>query len=53
MLKTVIRKEIAKCEQKHITDWTTIKSNLKDNLRDYIFQKTKRNPMILPIFMEV
>ncbi len=52
-VKTVIRKEIAKCEQKHITDWTTIKSNLKDNLRDYIFQKTKRNPMILPIFMEV
>ena len=30
-----------------------IKSTLKDDLRDYIFQRTKRNPMILPIIMEV
>lgn len=52
-VKNVIRKEIEKCEQKHITDWSTIKSNLKDTLRDYIFQKTKRNPMILPIIMEI
>ena len=52
-VKAVIRKEIEKCEEKHITDWATIKSNLKDSLRDYIFQKTKRNPMILPIIMEI
>ena len=31
----------------------TIKAKLKDSLRDYIFVKTKRNPMILPIIMEV
>lgn len=52
-VKRVVREEIEKCEEKHITDWITIKTNLKDNLRDYIFQKTKRNPMILPIIMEV
>lgn len=52
-VKQVIRDEIAKCEEKHIREWSTIKSNLKDNLRDYIYQKTKRNPMILPIIMEV
>ena len=40
-------------EEKKITDWSTIKSTLKDNLREYIFQKTKRNPMILPIIMEI
>lgn len=52
-VKSVIRYEIEKCEEKHITDWSTIKSTLRENLRDYIFQKTKRNPMILPIIMEI
>ena len=52
-VKGVIRNEIEKCERNHITDWSTIKSNLRDNLKDYIAQKTKRNPMILPIIMEV
>ena len=52
-VKRVVREEIQKCEEKHIRDWLTIKTNLKDNLREYVFQKTKRNPMILPIIMEV
>ena len=52
-VKQVIRDEISKCEERHIKEWSIIKSNLKDNLRDYIYQKTKRNPMILPIFMEI
>ena len=52
-VKSVIRNEIEKCERNHITDWSTIKSNLRDNLKDYIAAKTKRNPMILPIIMEV
>ncbi len=52
-VKKVIREEVRLFESQGIRDWTTIKSTLKDNLRDYIFQKTKRNPMILPIIMEV
>ena len=52
-IKRVIYEEVRKCEEGHITDWSTIKSNLKDTLRDYIFEKTKRNPMILPIITEV
>jgi len=52
-VKRVIRDEIQKCEERNIREWSTIKSTLKDNLRDYIYQKTKRNPMILPIIMEV
>ena len=52
-IKRVIYEEVKKCEEGHITDWSTIKSNLKDTLRDYIFEKTKRNPMILPIITEV
>ncbi|MBR1654181.1 MAG: ribonuclease J [Clostridia bacterium] len=52
-VKKQIREEVKYFEERNITDWSTIKSTLKDNLRDYIFQKTKRNPMILPIIMEV
>ena len=52
-LKRVIREEVRTLEQNHISDWSTIKATLKDDLRDYIFEKTKRNPMILPIILEV
>ena len=52
-VKKVIREEVRNFEEQGIRDWSTIKSTLKDNLRDYIFQKTKRNPRILPIIMEV
>ena len=52
-VKKVIREEVQELEYKGIRDWSTIKSTLKDHIRDYIFQKTKRNPMILPIIMSV
>ncbi len=52
-VKSVVRHEIKKCEERGIRDWATIKSSTRENLRDYIFMKTKRNPMIIPIIMEV
>ena len=52
-VKSYIREEIQELEEHHVTDWSTIKSTLKDDVRDFIFSKTKRNPMILPIIMEV
>ena len=52
-VKRVVAQELHKCVEKEIKEWTIIKSALKDNLRDYVYQKTKRNPMILPIIMEV
>ena len=52
-VKREIREEVRKFEEKGVTDWSTIKATLKDDLREYIFQKTKRNPMILPIIMEI
>ena len=52
-VKAVVRKEIKKCEENGVRDWSTIKSTVRDNLKDYVFAKTKRNPMIIPIIMEV
>ncbi len=52
-VKSFIRNEIKDLEANHVTDWSIIKSTLKDRVRDFVFNKTKRNPMILPIIMEV
>ena len=52
-VKNVVKHEVTKCEERGIRDWTTIKTTVKDNLRDYLSVKTKRNPMIIPIIMEV
>ena len=52
-VKSVVRHEIKKCEERGIRDWATIKTAARENLRDYIFMKTKRNPMIIPIIMEI
>lgn len=52
-VKVVIKKQINQCVKNNITDWTTIKTAIRDSLREYIYKTTKRNPMILPIIMEV
>ena len=52
-IKNVVRHEVHKCEERGIRDWSTIKNSLRENLREYIFSKTKRNPMIIPIIMEI
>lgn len=52
-LKSFIREEIGRLEERHVVDWTIIKSTLKDDVRDFVYDKTQRNPMILPIIMEV
>ncbi len=51
--KSVVRKSLDRCEQKHIVEWSQIKTMVKDDLREFVWQKTKRSPMILPIIMEV
>ena len=52
-VKAIINIEVMKCVDNHIRDWSTIKNSIRDALKDYIFQTTKRNPMILPIVMEI
>jgi ribonuclease J len=51
--KDVIKNVLLECEEKNIKEWAYLKNNIKENLKDYLYQKTKRNPMILPIIMEV
>ena len=51
--KGVVKEALIKCEEKHITGWSYIKGLIKDTLKNYLWQRTKRSPMILPIIMEV
>ena len=49
----VIEKAVLGCLKKNITDWGKIKGTIKDTLSDFVWKKTKRRPMILPIIMEI
>ena len=51
--KNVIKDVLHECEEKNIKEWAYLKNNIKENLKEYLYTKTKRNPMILPIIMEV
>ena len=42
-----------KCQNKRIKDWNAMKSQVRDALSSYIYETTKRSPIILPIFLEV
>lgn len=52
-VREVTKAALVKCEEKRKNDWSTKKSIIKDALRDYLYERTKRKPMILPIIMEI
>ena len=52
-LREVALEAIDRCYRKHIRDWSTIKTAIKNDLSGYLFKTTKRNPMILPVIMEI
>ncbi len=52
-MKQAIKISLDELESNHVTDWSAIKIAVKDTVRDFLLQKNKRNPMILPIIMEV
>ncbi len=52
-IREISRKALLKCDEKKKSDWATKKSIIRDALRDYLYERTKRRPMILPIIMEV
>ena len=51
--KEVVRKVLDECEDHQITDWATMKYKIKNELKGFLYERTKRNPMILPIIMEI
>ncbi|AOT72862.1 ribonuclease J [Geosporobacter ferrireducens] len=51
--RTVVKNALQNCQGNNIREWAVLKSAIKDSLRDFLYAKTKRSPMILPIIMEV
>ena len=51
--KIRVMKTLDKCHDNNITEWSAIKSAVRDNLGRYLYEKTQRRPMIMPIIMEV
>ena len=51
--RNVVVEAVDDCLNHHINDWGKIKNIIRDSLSDYLWKKMKRNPMILPIIMEV
>ena len=51
--RQIVDEAIERCLDRGITDWGKLKNTTKDALSDFVWKKTKRRPMILPIIMEV
>jgi beta-CASP RNase J family ribonuclease len=51
--KDLVRKELEKCLNNDITEWVVIKSSIKNAVGKFLYEKTKRRPLILPIIMEI
>jgi len=51
--RKVVRNVLDNCEQQNIREWSSLKSSIRDSLKDFLYEKTKRRPMILPVIMEV
>ena len=50
--KTLLGHTLDSCSNDEIREWNYLKNRMRDDLSDYIYEKTKRSPMILPIIME-
>ena len=52
-LKQLATQVIYDCESRRLTDWAAIKGAVKGEISSFLYKKTKRSPMILPVIMEV
>ena len=50
--RLIVEDALNDCLEHHITDWGKLKSAIKDSLGSFVWKRTQRNPMILPIIME-
>ena len=51
--KEVVTEVLEYCQDKGLRDWSAMKNAVRDDLRSFIYEQTKRSPIILPIFLEV
>ena len=51
--RSVVEEAMENCIAHRITDWSKMKNSIRDSLGDFLWKRTKRRPMILPIIMEV
>lgn len=51
--KEKVKQALHKCQEDNICEWSAMKSNVRDTLGKFLFEQTRRRPMILPIIMEV
>lgn len=51
--RKVVSEALDSCFERNLREWSALKVVVKDQLSSYIYKKTKRNPMILPIIMEI
>ena len=51
--RSVVQDALDDCLDRNISDWGKLKGSIKDSLGEFLWKKTKRNPMILPIITEV
>ena len=52
-MKRVVNESLRACERQRTTDWSSIKSKVKNNLSGYLYKSIRRSPMILPVIIEV
>lgn len=52
-VKERVKDALEKCQSKKVSEWSVIKSQIRDALGKFLYEKTRRRPMILPIIMEV
>lgn len=51
--RSVVRNALQVCQSNGVREWAALKASIKDSLKGFLYEKTKRSPMILPIIMEV
>ncbi|MGO0061661.1 ribonuclease J [Brevibacillus fluminis] len=49
----IVTQTLVKCMEENVNEWSSLKNNVKDTLGRYLYEQTRRRPMILPIIMEV
>ncbi|MBO0553595.1 ribonuclease J [Clostridium botulinum] len=52
-VKEIVKEELENCLENKIIEWYVLKSNIKKSVRKYLYEKTKRRPIVLPIIMEI